>query len=45
MFDVMLQHPLVKGSAVCSEFILDAMKEVPDDHTDQCFFLSHQETA
>ena len=38
VFDVMLQHPLVKGSAVCSEFILDAMKEVPDDHTDQCFF-------
>ena len=37
-FDVMLQHPLVKASAVCSEFILDAMKEVLDDHTDQCFF-------
>ena len=38
VFDVMLQHPLVKANAVCSEFILDAMKEVPDDHTDQCFF-------
>ena len=38
VFDVMLQHPLVKGSTVCTEFILDAMKEVPDDHTDQCFF-------
>ena len=37
-FDVMLQHPLVNTSTACSEFILDAMKEVPDDHTDQCFF-------
>jgi len=37
-FDVMLQHPLVTTSTACSEFILDAMKEVPDDHTEQCFF-------
>jgi len=37
-FDVMLQHPLVNTSTACSEFILDAMKKVPDDHTDQCFF-------
>ena len=37
-FDVMLQHPLVNSSAACSEFILEAMKEVPDDHTEQCFF-------
>ena len=37
-FDVMLQHPLVNASKACSEFIVDAMKEVPDDHTDKCFF-------
>ena len=35
-FDVMLQHPLVKASMACTEFILDAMKEVSNG-TEECF--------
>ncbi|KAL9959704.1 hypothetical protein ACROYT_G033050, partial [Oculina patagonica] len=35
-FNVMLQHPLVKASAACTKFILDAMSEVSNG-TDKCF--------
>ncbi|KAL9951326.1 hypothetical protein ACROYT_G043970 [Oculina patagonica] len=37
LFNVMLQHPLVKASAASTKFILDAMSEVSNG-TDECFF-------
>ena len=37
VFSVILNHPLVKASSACSEFVLDAMKEVFSG-THECFF-------
>ena len=37
VFGVILQHPSVKASTACTDFVLDAMKEVAHG-TDECFF-------
>ena len=37
VFNIILQHPLVKASTACTDFVLDAMKEVANG-TDECFF-------
>ena len=37
VFSVILNHPLVKASSACNEFVLNAMKEVFSG-TDECFF-------
>ena len=37
LFDVILPHPLVKDSDVCSEFVFDAMQEVSNG-TEECYF-------
>ena len=37
VFTIILQHPLVKASTACTDFLLDAMKEVANG-TDECFF-------
>ena len=36
-FSVILQHPLVKASTACTDFVLDAMKEVAYG-SNECFF-------
>jgi len=36
VFSIILQHPLVKTSSACTDFVLDAMKEVASG-TDECF--------
>ena len=36
VFSIILQHPLVKANTACTDFVLDAMKEVASG-TDECF--------
>ena len=37
VFDVILPHPLVKSSKLCSEFVFDVMQEVSNG-TEECYF-------
>ncbi len=38
VFNVIFPHPLVKGSATCTELVLDSMKELSYG-TEECFFV------
>ena len=41
VFDVILPHPLVKSSKLCSEFVFDVMQEVSNG-TEECYFAQPQ---
>ena len=44
LFDVILPHPLVKDSELCSEFVFDVMQEVSNG-TEECYFAQPSRTC